>query len=325
MKNKITLRLKQRDLAILRLLYEHRFLSAELLWYLIKSDSQLPFVGYSLGADGKSRPITYGFKKQALSKRLKQLFDAGYVARHFITDQPMGRGYGTPRAIYALGSNSSKVLLESDKIPLKTTRRIIQSNNVKSPFLRHTLDLARFKVAVILACRKSHQRVKLVQWNQDESIKVSFYLIGESGTKEKVTVHADASFAFEMQGRKRRHYYLEIDRGTEPIVSSSYRSSIRRKLIGYQEYYKSIRRRKNENNGFQVLFVTPGQIQPGKTPTGRIVNILSELNLSNYKFSPKSLFLLTTHDSYCLGDPQSIFGDIWLSRASFIKTISLVS
>ncbi len=255
MKN--TKKLKQRDIAILKLLYKHRFLDTELLWYLLKSDSYLPFVEYSKSADGKNRPITYGFKKQALSKRLKQLFDSGFVERHYITDQPMGRGFGNPRAIYGLGLKSASVLSESDNIPVGIIRRIVQSNNVKAPFLRHSIELAKFKVTMFLACRTSKQNVAIPLWKQGEEIKMKLNTGNKFNEQNIFIIHPDSYFCLDIKGRKRRHYFLEIDRGTEPIVSASRRSSIRRKLVGYHKLYQSLKRKNDTIPGFQVLFVVP--------------------------------------------------------------------
>lgn len=318
MKKSITsnLVLKQRDHAILKILYEHRFLSGELIWYLIKNDSYLPFVSYSIGSDGKTRPITYGFKKQALSKRLKQLYDAGYLERHYMTDQPLGRGYGSPRAIYALGKQSPKVLLELKGIPIKETKRIIESNNVKSPFLRHALELATFKVILQLACQSSRGKVKLLFWGQGDAIRDYVNGVNEKGIKERFPIHADAFFGLTIADKKNKHFFLEIDRGTEPIVSKTKRSNIRRKLIGYQHYYKSKRisdRYSLHISGFQVLIVTPGKIESTKNVSGRIANILQELTLHRDLYPSKSLFALTTKESMSLENPLSIFNVIWVS------------
>lgn len=312
MKNTKKLRLKQRDIAILKLLYEHRFLDTELLWHLLKSDSYLPFVEYTKGSDGKSRPITYGFKKQALSKRLKQLFDADFVERHYITDQPLGRGFGAPRAIYGLGKNSPTVLNEADNIPIAVTRKIIQSNKVKSPFLRHALELARFKVILILACRMTHQRVKLMFWKQGESIRDYVDIRNKHREIQSLPIHADAFFALELKGTKTKHFFLEIDRGTEPIVSNKNRSSIRKKLIAYQYYKKSKKVRVDDIKGFQVLFVTIGQLA-NKNRSNRISNIIEEILIHSNIYTSKSLFYFTTFENLLLENPKLLLSNIWIS------------
>ncbi|RKZ08411.1 hypothetical protein DRQ05_01515 [bacterium] len=324
---KPTIRLNKRDYLILKLIYEYRFLSGDLLWYLIKDDTQSSQSGCAVGADGKRRPISYGFKRQALSKRLKRLFDEGYVTRHYVTDEPQGRGYGTPRAIYGLGQNSPKVLFEFAGIPVSATKKMIESNGVKSPFLRHALEVAAFKVTLMLACEKIQGKVTLLFWEQGESIRETVFLTDRTGEKIRLPVHADAFFGLGVAGKKKKHFFLEIDRGTEPIVSKSRRSNIRRKLIGYQIYRKSkqfITRYSGAINGFQVLLVTPGQIGNTGDSSGRVANISKEILSQPRLYTSKSLFLLTTPDSFGLEVPLTIFSKIWISPNRGNSVFSLI-
>ncbi len=316
---KSRLKLKERDYIILKHLYDYRFLSVELLWYLLKSNNQANSSIYSTGKDGKSRPRRYGFKRQTLFKRLKQLYDAKYVERHYMTDLPYGRGYGSPRAIYGLGKHSSMVLKEIYQIPQKITNRAIENNKVRSPYLRHALELATFRIILELACQTSKGKVALLLWEQGFSIKDFVTVVDKSGEQLKYTIYADAFFGIRIRGCKDKHFFLEIDRGTEPIVSTSNRSNIRSKLIGYQHYYKTKKIHQKYEfmvNGFQVLIVTPGTIDVDNTFSGRIANILDELLINNKLYSSKSLFLLTTPESFHLDNPKSIFENIWVSSKS---------
>ena len=316
---KSRLKLKERDYTILKHLFDYRFLSGELLWYLLKSDNHTDSIIYSTGKDGKNRPKRYGFKQQSLSKRLKQLYDAKYVERHYMTDQAYGRGYGSPRAIYGLGRQSSKVLQEIFQVPQHIIRKIVESNKVKSPYLRHVLELATFKIIFELACQHSKGKVVLLLWEQGIAIKDYVSIVDGKGKKEKIPIYADAFFGIRIRGKRDKHFFLEIDRGTEPIVSTSNRSNIRSKLIGYQYYYKSKKISKKYDldvNGFQVLFVTPGKIETDNRLSGRIANILDELVINKYQYYSKSLFLLTIPESFYLDNPTSIFENIWISSKS---------
>jgi hypothetical protein len=319
--------LKQRDYTILKLLYDYRFLSGELIWYLIRKDSNLHSVAYTIGSDRRSRPNTYGFKKQALFKRLKQLYDSRYVERHYVTDQPMGRGYGSPRAIYGLGLGSSKVLKEIYEIPQYIIKRTVESNNVKSPFLRHTLEVARFRVILELACQQYNKKVELLFWEQSKSIQDFVYGYNEQEKKEKYTIYADAFFGLKIANQKNRHFFLEIDRGTEPIVSKTIRCNIRRKLIGYQYYYKSkkiLDRYPNGVSGFQILIVTPGKIEGDLKLSGRIANIHQELFTSRRLYTLTSLFLLTSPKCMSLQNPETVFSEIWISVKSQKSLLNLI-
>lgn len=325
-KSKTKLVLKERDYTVLRFVYEYRFLSGELLWYLVKPENQPNHIFYSTGRDGKKRPTRYGFGRQTLFKRLKQLFDAGYLNRHYITDQPMGRGHGLPRAIYGLGGKSPEILNELEGVPIKQIKRIIESNSVKSLFLRHALEVAYFRVILTLACQNLHGRVILLFWEQGNYLKDYVYGYNGRGIKEKFTIHADAFLGIQI-GDKTKHYFLEIDRGTEPIVSHSNRSNIRRKLRGYQYYHKSKKISKKYDldiYGFQVLIVTPGGIKTGNNLTGRIANVYNEITVNSKIYPTKSLFLLTTSRSLNLTMPESIFASIWISQKSQHSLLSLI-
>jgi hypothetical protein len=319
--------LRERDYSILRLIYEFRFLSCELIWYLIKPGDQSVPVSHSVGQDGKKRPSKYGFGKQALSKRMKQLFDAGYVQRHYVTDQPIGRGHGMPRAIYGLGKMSPKILCELDGIPAKETRTIIESNKVKSPFLRHALEVAKFRVLLKLACDKSSGTINLLLWEQGNNLKDVVYGYDSRGARERFSVHADALFGIRVGNDKPKHFFLEMDRGTEPIVSYSNRSNIRRKLRGYQSYFKSkkiTQRFDCDVNGFQVLIVTPGTIDKDKGLSGRIANIYSEIESNSHLYPFRSLFLLTTNQKLILAHPEAVLSPIWVSMKSSASLLCLI-
>jgi len=331
--------LRDRDFTILRLVYDHRFLSSELLWHLLQTDDQSRDVSYSVGSDGKKRPTSYGFGRQALSKRLKQLFNARYLERHYLTDQPMGRGYGAPGAIYGLGPACPKILQERFDIPPRITRRIIESNKVKSPFLRHALGVARFRAILELACQCHEDKVKLLFWEQGDSIRDFVIGVNENGEDERIPVHADAFFGLEVIGEGRTHFFLEIDRGTEPITSSKQRTDIRRKLIGYRLYRKSKKFSKRYAyrqlpngqivgidlcvdfttegrqmiTGFQVLFVTPGTVRKDKSLSGRIASIFAQLPAMGKFFVTNSLFWFAPPDSFNIDKPEQIFSKCWIT------------
>jgi len=343
--------LRDRDYTILRLVYDHRFLSSELLWHLLQTGDHSNTVSYSVGSDGKRRPSEYGFGRQALSKRLKQLFNARYLERHYITDQPMGRGYGSPRAIYGLGPACPKILQEKLDIPPRITRRIIESNKVKSPFLRHALGVATFRAILELACQQCEDKAKLLFWEQGDSIRDFVIGVNKKGEDERFPVHADAFFGLEVIGEGKTHFFLEIDRGTEPIVSSKQQTDIRRKLIAYRLYRKSrkfpkryaYRQLPNGQivgvdvctdsttdgrqmiTGFQVLFIVPGKVRPDGSAHGRIANILAELPSLGRFFSTTSLFWFAPPKAFDLERPESVFAKTWITPNTEIGLQSLIT
>lgn len=86
------------DNRIIRLVYEHRFLDTELLWYLLKSGDIEEKPEYIMGNDGKKRPARYGFGMKALYKHLFRLSELKYLHRQPLLDVPIGGSQGMPRA-----------------------------------------------------------------------------------------------------------------------------------------------------------------------------------------------------------------------------------
>ncbi len=347
------LTLKHRDHNILRLVYTHRFLNLELLRYLLRPESSSHAEAYTLGADGKKRPAKYGFGQQALSKRLRQLFHARYLERHYLTDHPIGRGHGAPRAIYGLGPQSAKVLEEAADVPAREVRRIVEGNRITSPFLRHDLEIARFRVTLELACRLSHGAVELLFWEQGDAIRDYVKFVNDQGEDDWFPVHADSFFGLEIQGTRRKHFFLEIDRGTEPIASNKQRTDIRRKLIAYRMYRESARFRSryaylrfpdgavtgltirsdykvsangtsDSIAGFQVLFVVSGIRVTQRGIPERIENMLSLLNEIGTEYASTTLFLFASSKIVQVDDPQSLLRAGWLTANPHKSRMSLI-
>lgn len=345
--------LKERDHAIIQLVYNHRFLTLELLWHLLQPSNMSQSMPYTVGADGKKRPKRYRFGQQALSKRLRQLFHAGYLERHYPTDQPMGRGHGAPRAIYGVGLKSAAVLEERLGVTAHEIRRLVERNRVTSPFLRHAVEVARFRVTLEVACQTSGDSVRLLFWEQGEALRDYVEITDRWDQKQSLPVYPDAFFGLQLPSGKRKHYFLEIDRGTEPISAQGQRTDVRRKLIAYRLYRKSGRfprrysyrrlpdgtvvgldidngidsattRDDSGLNGFQVLLVTPGIIRSRTQVSGRIANIISHLSEMGRFYATTSLLLFTVPEAYSITRPESLFDRCWLTPRANSKLTSLI-
>jgi hypothetical protein len=265
----------------------------------------------------------------------------------------MGRGHGAPRAIYGVGLKSAAVLEERLGVPAHEIHRIVERNRVTSPFLRHSVEVARFRVTLELACRQRQDSVRLLFWEQGESLRDYVEFSDRWDQKQRLPVYPDAFFGLELPSGAQRHYFLEIDRGTEPIFAQSQRSNVRRKLIAYRLYRKSgrfprrysYRRLPNGTvvglninigrnsattgddsglNGFQVLFVTPGTIRSKTQMSGRIANIISHLSDMGRFYVTTSLFLFTTPKAYSIARPESLLGRCWLTPRANSKFTSLI-
>lgn len=332
--------LNSRDKEILELVFFHRFLDTELLWHLVQPD-QPEVVEKKVGKDGKLRPAKQGFGMQALYRRLQLLYHARFLERHHLADQPIGRGHGSPRAIYGIGPKACVPLGQKLGTTPENIRQVVEANQVKSPFLRHALDTAKFRVLLELACWKSGGSVRLLFWEQGLHLRDSITGKNEYGEDERFTVCPDAFFALEVEGKGTVNYMLEVDRGTEPIVSVTARPDIRKKLLGYRWYrrYKRYQTRysyrtlpdgqvagvrvhenvtdidelpqENLIGGFTTLFLTTGNAVPEHPTRGRIANILSALPAFGPDFKATTLFWFCPISEFSLENPESVFAQVW--------------
>jgi hypothetical protein len=332
----------ERHRIILQLVYKHRFLDTELLSHLL---GVMESTTRSEAQHGTRCSRRYGFGKQALYKNLQKLFNAGYLNRHFLYDLPIGRGRGSPPTVYGLGAKSARVLSETLGCSPRDIQDIVQANKLKSPFLRHALEVARFRVILELACQRSKGRVGLLFWEQGLHLRDHIFRLDANGEERRFTVCPDAMFALEVSGKGRACYMLELDRGTMPIVRSSKKTDIRSKLFGYRYYRQKKRHTKryaykllhdgsvgglivNEAGaiipttdtdyaqpilGFNVLFVIPANLPSKRFPRGRIGNILSAISDMGRAFTSSSLFWLTAPSAFSIENPESMFTHCWIT------------
>lgn len=160
------LTIRERDSEIIQIINEYRYLDFELLWHLLASKYGERPKEYRIGKDGKKRPKQYGFTEQALRKRLMQLFNARYLNRQPIADEPIGRGYGSPRAIYSIGPKSADFITKLTGNSIEKIRSIIKSDKRKPFFLRHALEISKFRTILELACQQTNGEVRLLFWSQ---------------------------------------------------------------------------------------------------------------------------------------------------------------
>jgi hypothetical protein len=341
------LRLADVDYRILQLVYEHRFLDTELLWYLLKSGDTEERPEYALGKDGKKRPARYGFGLKALYKHLLKLSGAKYLHPEPMIDVPIGGNRGKPRTAYSLDIKGAPIIAEQTGLPIQRIRRIVDANRVRPLFLRHELEIARFRATLELACKNSGKGIRLIFWEQGSGLRDEVVGDNESGVKERFPVNPDAMFGIHIENKGTATYFLEMDRGTMHIVSKTNRSDIRKKIFGYMRYREAkdvyqqkyyyiylpngdpstiyINPRPKDNppfrersnirpiRGFNALFVTPGTLHRNKFVTGRIKDILSVFPLFGDDLASTSLFWLTTLGMYNIENPESILENIWIT------------
>ena len=245
----LVFRITLRDLEILRLVGEHRFLSSAHLH------------------------LWLGGSRQNLLRRLQRLFHHGYLDRPK-TQLDYFHAGGSKPMVYGLGRRGAGRLRRDLDIPFSRLEWAGRPQSVGRQFLDHALMVSDALTALELACRKCGAwRLVLLDGLVCEPTRVSSRRAWQWSVSvapgQRVGVVPDRVFALEpttpdSQG-ERLVFFLEADRGTMPITRSSLRlSSVDRKLRAYEATWsRQIHESKLGISRFRVLTVTSSNDRTG--------------------------------------------------------------
>jgi hypothetical protein len=293
-------KITERDLEIVRFVYRHRFLTADLITALT------------------------GGSRQGVSRRLNLLFHGGWL------DRPRSQLLMPERLdsrcnhamIYALGNRGAKHLSVELDLPLSTVNWTAKNNELKSGFfLEHTLMVARFMVMIRLACKLMtgiefisqeeiiSKRKELIDTN-DKELGFQVQLKLRKGQRKPfiISVVPDAAFGFRFLDQpKEKYFFFEADRATMPIRRASLlRSSFYKKMLGYHAVWeKRILGKTFHFKDVRVLTMT--------TSNERIENMIEVGREMDPRKKGLGMFLFTTQDLLSLEHPEKVFQEIWLS------------
>lgn len=173
------LQIQPRDIALLRDVWEFRFLNTEQI----------------LGLHDGSR--------RNLRGRLNLLFQHGYLDRP--TVQKSAR-LATSHIVYSLGRKGAEVLAKNAEEREGIFRRV-KENVHTLPLIAHSLMISQFRVCLMLAL-KSQSDIKLTRWVQGNDLKLA---LSRRGANPPLV--ADAFFMLETPTHK-YPCFLEADRAT---------------------------------------------------------------------------------------------------------------
>lgn len=223
MPGRFKIRLTKRDLEILRLVYDYRFLSSAHIRALVK------------GSD------------QWLTMRLQKLFHEGFL------DRPREQGahaFGkTNHFIYGLGRAGARALAEAFDIEFSKVEWTTKNREAKQRYIWHALMIANFRATLTLALQ-SKRGAELLFWRQDSELKDTISVPGKGRAPQRLIVFPDAFFGIK-DDRGKRFFFLEADRST--MTSRRYL----KKLKGYWHYWRAGRHKEQHQIGnFRVLTTT---------------------------------------------------------------------
>lgn len=248
-----------RDLDVFEALANHSYLTTTQLTLL------------TLGREAST------WQRQWFQKRLRRLFDAGYVDKPRSQVRYFEYGSGDRDDVYCLCTMGARIYEQRRGISLGKTRWYTKST-IGQDRLAHAVSLSTFMVNLKLACR-AHGRVQLIHQHQLAvesghssascfSWGVSFQREGEQIT---LGIKPDQTFALEFPGRpahrRRAYFFYEEDRGSETILPTNrsnyniiHRESIYRKILLYdQTFRQNLHKKLFGFPNARVIFVTTGR------------------------------------------------------------------
>lgn len=239
------LRLTPRDLEILRLVAEHRFLTSVHLqkWLDIR--------------------------RQPLLRRLQRLYHHGYVDRPRAQLDYYHQGGSRPM-VYGLARRGAGRLRRDLNLPFSRMDWSGRAHQVGRLFLEHALLIADVMTALELACRENDGiRLHLLDGlspADDASTSSRDYRWQVTlRSRQRLGIAPDRVFALEYtndcQEPTRAFFFLEADRGTMPVTRSNLRQScFQRKLLAYEATWsQGVHQRRFGMHRFRVLTVTGSQ------------------------------------------------------------------
>lgn len=237
--------LTARDLEILRLVAEHRFLSSVHLHQWL------------------------GGSRQNLLRRLHRLFHHGYLDRPTSQLDYYHQGGSRPM-VYGLGRRGAGRLRRDLNVPFARLDWAGRPRAVGRLFLDHALLVADVVTQLELACRRSGKmRLVLLDGLAPENAAASRRRTWQwsvtLAARQRVGVAPDRVIALEPvdpeNEKERQTFFLEADRGTMPVTRSNFRqTSVERKLLAYEATWSQrLHQTRLGLPRFRTLIVTPSR------------------------------------------------------------------
>lgn len=291
-KNRL-LRLQERDLKIIKKVYEYRFLDSDQL--------------RALFSDQVKEPVVRGEKTdEAITRRLQKLFHHGYL------DRPKSQiklriRYGNLPLIYALGDKGARELAREYGLDIGKINWQVKNSQVKDPYIMHRLMISKVR-AILEVALKDRVNTELVRWEDGKELEsASVGIRTPSGKRATIRLLPDGLFGLwfrdRREGKNKAHFFLEADRSTMP-----HGRFFKKKVLGYLEYYGRGEHKKTYGiSEFRVLTTTLTKERRDNLREGMRKRLMDRMASSR----DRARFLFACEKDYQLGRPESILGKIW--------------
>jgi len=270
------IKISDRDIEIIKLAYEYRFLNSRQIQGLIK------------GSD------------QVILRRLQKLFHHGYLDRpvsQIVFSNPL---MGYQNMVYGLGDKGADLL--ADKLGIDRGNILWKEKNKEAGerYIQHTLMISDFRACLTMALEDIPD-TEIIFWkreNTEELREKHQVVVIEVGRQRKLAVVPDGFFCIEESGDC-MYFFVEADRST--MTNDRFQN----KMKGYYFWWRQGGPKKvfdMDIESFRVLTLTRSK--------ARTENLIQTArNITEIKDS--IMFWFACEEDYQLDNPSSVLGDIW--------------
>jgi len=281
------LQLQKRDLQILHLVYDYRFIASDQIKGLIPGS---------------------GRKKL---ERLQKLFHHSYLER--LADRRIRLRAGSDKMVYAITNKAAELLTDELGIPVGKVNWAWKNRSITERHIKHTLMIGRFRTAMSLAAEKGSE-ARLLFWKENRGIGQNLdpelsdaVMIAAGGKgKERARIIPDAFLAL-VNAKSEQFFYLEADRSTMT------NDRFLKKLKAYWTWWKEGgSKRKHKVKNFRVLTITRSY--------ERRDNLRRIAAAASPGAGGSGMFWFACEKDYSVSAPESIWGNIWVTAKSQERT-----
>jgi len=276
------MRLQERDIQIMRLVYEFRFLDSDQIKAVI---------------DGSN---------QVILRRLQRLFHHGFLDRPR-AQQALYPVNGPQKMVYALGDRGADLLAEKFGVDRGKIKWNEKNKEVGDPHIKHTLMVSNFRICLELGLRDM-PNVNLLFWRREnpQQLKDQFYIRDKRGRKTRAVIVPDSFFAINDTRSKvkkgiksKMYFFLEADQSTMT------NERFLKKMRAYWHWGIKEKRhiKKFSITAFRVLTIT-------KTEQ-RKENLRKITKKADESQTGSPMFWFTSEKNYAMQNPETILGPIW--------------
>lgn len=247
-----------------------------------------------------------GSSEQAVLRRLHLLYHGGYLSRPKAQVEVHKAGGGSKAITYALGNHGADYLAQKFGFRRPSVDFTATARTAVRLALEHSTEITEFVSAIETSCRR-RGNLALIPFDEilrtlapedtRRSRRPDTWAVAVRWKGQDVVLHTtpDAIFGIcdldRPEGRNRKFYYLEADRGTMPTVRRDLtKTSILRKLVAYGfAHTHRIHERRFSFPNIRTVTVTPGR--------QRIRNIIDAYREHVAAVAPAGLYLFADRAS----------------------------